>query len=322
MAMPVKTMLRAPCASTVLTAFLTLGAVPNVSAQLDPATVGQWSPVYPWPDVGIHLSYLPTGKIMTFSDDDDDHYESAGTRKADFTKTYIVEMPHMQPPGAVTYLPNRTTDMFCSGHTFLANGQLIVLGGHEGTDYLGASDVNFLDYAKNTKQYRWRLDGTHPMNGGRWYASVSTLPNGEVVVVSGSKSGVSTNLNLNVIAEVWQTNTPGGGWRELSGASLPVDLYPRLHVAPNGKVFMSGASPLTRYLDTAGTGRWTNVATRQYGNRDYASSVMYQPGKVMIAGGGDPPTATAETIDLTAVTPSWTYAATMRYPRRHANGTI
>jgi hypothetical protein len=33
---------------------------------------------------------------------------------------------------------------------------------------------------------------------------------------------------------------------------------------------------------------------------------MYQPGKVLVVGGADPPTNTAAVIDLTAISPTWT----------------
>ncbi len=281
-------------------------------------TIGQWSQVYQWPDVAIHLHLLPTGKILSFSDDDDPTYATSGTRKADFSKTYIVDIPDMQPPGTVVYLPNRTTDLFCSAHSFLPDGRLLVMGGHEGRDGFGSTDVNLLSYGKNATKYRWTFEGTHPMNGGRWYASATTLANGDVVIVGGSNTPATA---ANPIPEVWQTNS-GGGWRELSGASLSVPLYSPLHLAPNGKVFMPGGAQLTEYLDTAGTGKWTAVGNRQYGRRDYGPSAMYEPGKVLIAGGGDPPTLTAEIIDLNAGSPVWTYTNPMHFARRHANATI
>jgi hypothetical protein len=280
--------------------------------------MGEWSEIYPWPDVGIHLHYLPTRKILSFSDDDDASYTTTGARRADFTKTYIVDMPDMGQPGTVTYLPNKTTNLFCSGHSFLPDGRLIVLGGHNGKDAYGSTDVNVLRYSKDVDKYRWQLEGTRPMNGGRWYASATTLPNGEVVVVGGDRNGSG---DINPVPEVWQTNA-GGGWHELTGAQLAPNLYSPLHVAPNGKVFMSGTAQLTRYLDTSGSGQWTIVGNRLYSNRSYGSAVMYEPGKVLFAGGGDPPTATAEVIDLNATSPVWKWTDSMHFARRQMNATI
>jgi hypothetical protein len=48
---------------------------------------------------------------------------------------------------------------------------------------------------------------------------------------------------------------------------------------------------------------------------------MYAPGKILYAGGGDPPTATAEVIDLVNA-PSWRSVASMAFARRQTNATI
>jgi galactose oxidase len=54
--------------------------------------------------------------------------------------------------------------------------------------------------------------------------------------------------------------------------------------------------------------------------------VMYQPGKVMIVGGSDPPdgvpTSTAELIDLNQPVPAWRYTDRMTQARRQLNATL
>ena len=95
-----------------------------------------------------------------------------------------------------------------------------------------------------------------------------------------------------------------------------------MHLAPNGKVFSVAPSEVTRYLDAAGTGAWSVVATRNSGYRGYGSSVLYADGKVLHLGGGDPPTNAAEVIDLNQAIPTWRSVAPMAIARRHANATI
>src|SRR5206468_1567150 len=56
--------------------------------------------------------------------------------------------------------------------------------------------------------------------------------------------------------------------------------------------------------------------------RDYGSSVMYADGKVMVMGGGSPPQATAEIIDLNDTHPTWTAAHPMNFARRQLNAAI
>jgi len=97
-----------------------------------------------------------------------------------------------------------------------------------------------------------------------------------------------------------------------------------MFVASNGKVFNSGPDRITRYLDTNGTGAWSQVGFTNYqGSRDEGSSVMYDVDKVMIVGGGEsPPTNTAEVIDLSAGSPTWRNVSPMAFPRRHHTAVI
>jgi hypothetical protein len=95
-----------------------------------------------------------------------------------------------------------------------------------------------------------------------------------------------------------------------------------MFVAPNGKVFLAGFPRATRYLDVTGTGQWTTVADRIVADRTMGSAVMYAPGKILYAGGGDPPTASAEVIDLNQAAPSWRSVPGMAFARRQMNATL
>ena len=84
---------------------------------------------------------------------------------------------------------------------------------------------------------------------------------------------------------------------------------------------MAGERQTSRYLSLAGTGKWTNSATRKFGIRDYGAAVMYDDGKILYVGGGRT-TNTAETIDLNQASPSWQWTGSMAYARRHLNATV
>ncbi len=165
------------------------------------------------------------------------------------------------------------------------------------------------------------------MNAGRWSPTVTTLANGEMLVVSGT---VDTSSGTNLLPQVWQTSS--GTWRNLTGAQLQLPYSPYMFLAPNGQVFNAGPGQTTRYLDTSGSGAWTVVGDNTFGTRNWSSAAMYDDGKVLIAGGmqGDfygagsavAPTNTAETIDLTAPSPAWAPVAPMAYPRKHHNLTL
>jgi hypothetical protein len=155
------------------------------------------------------------------------------------------------------------------------------------------------------------------MAKGRWYPTAIALADGGVVVVAGATEDGSTNT-------VPEVRNPDGTWRQLTGASqLIVPYYPWLFVAPNGRVFMAGSPPLSRYLDISGAGAWVTGPRSNYGPRNYGTAVMYEPGKILMLGGDiSPPTNTAEIIDLNAAAPAWQYTKPMAKARRQLNAAV
>ena len=132
------------------------------------------------------------------------------------------------------------SNLFCSGHTMLSNGQLFVAGGHI-SDGHGLPDANIYDPKTGT----WIT--LPPMSHGRWYPTVTELHNGQVLVVSGKdQNGLTVT-----IPELWT----GTAWKELTTASRSFPYYPRDFVAPNAKIFYAGEQRTTRYFNPLGTAR-------------------------------------------------------------------
>jgi hypothetical protein len=266
---------------------------PSSSVQEPQVTAGEWAAPIPWPVVAVHLHLLPSGQLLSWG-------------RGQFGQPYLWD----PVTGGFSAVPS-TTDLFCSGHAFMADGRLLVTGGHIDEDH-GLPDANIFDPA--TRQ--WIT--VEPMRRGRWYPTSTTLPDGEVLTLAGADEAGETVD----IPEVWT----GTGWRALTDARANLPYYPRAFVAPNGLVFYAGEGPQTSYIDPRGTGDWKSVAVSGYGRRGYGSAVMYQPGRVLIAGGSkvtlEFPTATAEVIDLNDATPSWRYTQPMNHARRQFNATL
>src|SRR4029450_4492915 len=256
-------------------------------------TVGQFSSVMTWPYTAVHAHMLRTGKVLWWP-----QFGYGGN-------------PTLWDPSTNRNTPAHATgaNIFCSGHAFLPDGRLLVAGGHV-NNFVGLPNA----YTYNLLNDTWtRLPD---MNNGRWYPTSTTLPNGDVLVISG---WINTTQGVNVEPQVWQSAT--ASWRNLSTAHLALPFYPYMFVAPNGKVFCAGPSQTTRYLDVTGTGDWSSVASSNYGNRNWGSAVMYDDGKVLVMGGSPCdfyatncttyPTATAEIIDLNSPNPRWTYTGSM-----------
>jgi galactose oxidase-like protein/carboxypeptidase family protein len=266
-----------------------------VRSHAQAATQGQWSALANWPTRAIHTTLLPDGRV--------------------FFVSYYTEslQPHIWDPGSNTFTTTAASSyaLFCAGHTQLADGNVFIAGGHI-ADFTGYPHAVIYDPGKNT------LATTPDMNTGRWYPTTTQLPNGDVLVVSGD---INSNTNVDALPQVFQMSTHT--WRNLTTAQLSQPLYPKMMVAPNGKVFNAGPSRQSRYLNTSGTGAWSNVAVLNFtASRDYGPAVMYDSGKVAIIGGANPPTATAETIDLNAATPAWKFTGSMHFARRQHNAVI
>jgi hypothetical protein len=256
----------------------------------NPGNQGRWESVFTTPALGIHLNLLPTGRALFWGYNGDAQIWDPATA-ADFTP---VPKTHM---------------IFCAGHTFDPEGRLVVAGGT-------SPGTRGLRVATRFDPTSSAWNSIASMAQGRYYPTTTTLPSGEILAVSGH----DTALQVVTIPEVWN----GVEWRRLTTAPLaiPSPYYPAMFVAPNGRVFLAGAPQTTRYLDVSGTGQWTTVGNRRVADRTLGSAAMYAPGKVLYIGGGDPPTASAEVIDLNGATPSWRMVSPMAFARKQTNLTI
>ncbi len=252
----------------------------------DPAIVGSWSAPAPWPVVAIHLHLLPDGQVLSFG---------------------LTGYPQLWDPktGEFRSVP-APINVFCSGHTFLADGRLLVVGGHISNNF-GLPGTNLFD----PQQGVWSPSATMPK--GRWYPTATTMANGDVLITAGTDETAQNVL----IPEIWSS----GVLTSLPDASRALIYYPRSFLAPNGKIFFAGVEAKTTYFDPAGGGRWTTVGPRKIANRQNGGAVMYEPGKVLYAGGGRT-TNTAEIIDLNRPRPVWSLTGSMEYARHHFDLTL
>jgi len=285
------------------TCVLTLSANRSATANFDAplgieATVGKWDAPRSTPVIGLHLSHLLNGRALLWGHGGEPQlWNPVGG-----TFTQVTNSTCTNPS---------TCELFCSGHTFLADGRLLVAGGHN--EALG--DNNGLTQASIFDGTSWQATGS--MRYPRWYPTLVTLGNGNVVALSG-----------NQVPGVQATNPErfsGGVWTTLASANL--SLYPRAFVEPkNGYIYIAGEGA-SRFLNPAGSGLWSNGPARVVSDRSYGSAVMLDSKVLYIGGGGsncetNQPKATAEIIDLAAASPTWALTGSMKVPRRQINATI
>ncbi len=255
--------------------------------------------------VAVHAHVLPDGRVMYWNGDTGEGDEPSST----------FENPRVWVPGTGTTTPLSSPphNLFCAGHSFLSDGRLLVTGGHELAN-VGLSSAAIYDPANNSWQ---RLPG---MNAPRWYPTNTTLPSGDILVVSGEV----TPQVVNPVPQVWETEA--NRWRDLPNAELAMHLYPFMFVAPDGRVFNAGPNQDSQFLDTAGDGSWTHAADSLFGIRSDGSAAMLADGQVILVGGApnglDFPTNTAEVIALGSSNPQWQFTNSMAFPRKYHNATI
>jgi len=293
-----------------------------------PGQRGQWGGPFTLPNVAIHAHVLPTGLVLMWGRRDNPQ-QSLDTDPASPLAPGLPPAPpatctpFLWNPanGNITQTPQPTlndgstnANLFCSGHAFLPDGRVLVAGGHL-ADSHGLNQATIYDPAAGT----WTP--TSVMNDGRWYPTAIALPSGNVLVLSGSFLDPTQNLVVNnLIPQIWDN----GNFTSI--ASIPgsaADLFPRVHVASTGLLYMTSLVQ-TWSLDVSGTGTWTALpdVLQPNGLCDYAPSVLYDVDKVLFAGGGNPPTANAETIDLSQAQLAWLATDPMNFPRRQHNATI
>lgn len=202
-------------------------------------------------------------------------------------------------------------------------------------------------YVFNPSAEQWSVPGLpfapHKMADGRWYPTLTTLGTGQglnkVIAMSGlRKNLVGGKSVVNRDAEIYNPNIGWGLMENPPQAVQPFDdLYPGAHLIPygayKGKIFYS--MPMTQayvfnpfFSGPPNGGYWNPIAAARTTHRSAGNSVLLPllPGasraKVLIIGGGEPATKTAQTIDLATGPLAWSSVPDMSQARRHANAII
>jgi hypothetical protein len=183
----------------------------------------------------------------------------------------------------------------------LADGRVLVVGGHGGSVAGGRESVGIKDaYLFNPLTMTWTR--VADMHYPRWYPGVVTLPDGRVLVVGGSM----TPSEFATTPEIYDpaTNT----WSTLPGAQLAGHLgqYPQLFLLPSGKVLLSnGLNGASQVLDV-GSQTWTTVGTSPIWG---APAAMYRPGKILATGETAPGLPGTAVLDMNEASPAWRSSA-------------
>jgi hypothetical protein len=283
------------------------------------ATGGFFGPSFTWPIIPLHVALLSDGRVLNYGTDEN------GVQGA--AMIYDVWNPTLGTDigTAHTVLTNTTsTDIFCSAVSLLdGTGNALITGGDlavSGVRNYSNSKVNIF----NPKQNTLTADGQ--MSYPRWYDSITTLPNGDKLVLGGNQSGPTLgNAGGVQTPEVFsQIN----GWRKLTGISIdPTEwFYPRGFVGFGGAVYvLQQNGKIMRLATDAASGAGTIVDT---GSRLGAGLNVF-PTAMSIGATGNPFTVLAErfgkvvqAVDISQNPPVVTNAATLNYDRIWGHATL
>ena len=276
-------------------AYLYLPELPSCTVAGTPAEIGEWGPVGPMPAVATHLTVLGNQEALFWFG------------QSHPAPTYVFD-PSTEMSSASGAAER---DVFCSGHTTLADGRVMSIGGHALLTLSNGIPDTYIHDPQTGDVTR-----VADMAKARWYPTATALRDGRILATS----GWATSTDYATIPEIYSvaTNT----WTPLTGANLQLPLYPFMFLLPNGKLFQAGADGgdnVTRTLDLVAQS-WATVGNSRF---TQGSAAMYRPGKVVKAGGRNlantATVADADVIDMTVETPAWRPVGSMAFPRQNHN---
>lgn len=285
-----------------------LGAVSSLAAQQPApagAAEGRWGAVLELPTHPEQMAVLPSGKVLM--------WPWAPDRRTPPHGPLALWDP---ADGSSTTYPGSGIES-ASGLAFGPDGLLLSAGGDMPRGGVDGNPRSFrFDYATETLS---EVDG---MATGRVFPSATALGTGEILVTA----GLDEDKEVNAVPELWD----GESWTRLPEASNEESRGPTFQfLAPDGRLFRAGPEALTDWLDVE-TGTWSDVdPVHRNAVRFQGTAVMYDQGKILLAGGCPehdcsdvPAVATAEVIDLQAPSPAWRAVSPMAFPRHSHHATL
>ena len=302
----------------------------HLSFSLSALTFGEWNDIGPIQTTAgeniqvVHAAMLHTGKVLFI--------EAACNIPVSRTPLWnamnraTVEITVPAPP---------TDNLYCSGHSFLSDGKLLVVGG--GGENGQTPNPNFgwmFDPDTETWAFTRDTSGNRTfMNFSRWYPTLVSLGDepGRVLIASGDQAGLSAEFGGPLPAtpmpmEIYSEST--GTFTQVTSSANKYfcATFPGLHLLPGGEIFYApvgfrsgGSSPVDDPhnepsgffdFDNANNlaGHWTDLGPndRKKGMSALLLSPTYPYAQVIIVGGGNlAKSRTYQTINLSNLSPSW-----------------
>lgn len=249
---------------------------------------GKWSEPFVIPIAGISSVLLHNGKVLFWA------YDPAHYKDPDVSNIGVSYV--WDPASRSGHFVDTPENIWCGGQTVLADGRVFIAGGN----------LRFPDPKAPKGQQGWKGDAStyifNPatesfiqqpeMAHGRWYPTVTQLPDNSAIITSGYDETGSEHVNE--LAERFVPSEAMSGTGLLSAvASKPTPgLYPFQYVLPSGTMLQAGPERVNSWvLDPAGW-NWSQLPRMRADHLGNANGIVYtdasvQPVRqmVMVAGG-------------------------------------
>lgn len=291
------------------------------------AATGEWT-VLPYDSQieAVHMCLLPTGKVLYYS----------GFRIAEAMET---ETRLWSPKRGEIKKPSTPADIFCAGHCALPDGRLLSTGGS--LEYRGLPPVpawlvsvtrpvtpllvrlfrrfypepSFTGptfcYLFNPWTEQWEFAGD--MQEGRWYPTNTALPDGRVLILSGTNEGggfgAKGRIDINLRVETFDVKN---GIQQVATVPTAVESPPNPPFEPSGNAPGGSHHRAQHEGEMPHVDDWFTVYPRMFVLPISERERRQHPaGRAFCAGYGPP------TMMLDLATWAWTRVGDLNYGQRY-----
>lgn len=295
-----------------------------VAAALPANEAGQWNAPINIPIVGVTAVLLNNGKVLFWSYDPATWGNPAASNQG------------------VSYLWNPTTrtgnfipapeNIWCGGQTILSDGRVFLAGGN----------LRYPDPTAPPGERGWKGDFSAytfnqvtssfikqpEMAKGRWYPTVTQLPDNSAIITGGYDETGKQSTNQMVDLFKPSAGMSGVGTITTVSTKKTPGLYPFQYVLPSGAMLQTGPETTNSYLLQPGAWTWTRLSNMLYDHGGNANGISYTDAsltpvsQVIVISGGKTLPVNNEWLDSHDPTAGWRDYPKWTRQRHNANTVI
>jgi hypothetical protein len=258
-----------------------------------PERDGKWSEPFEIPIAGIASVLLHNGKLLFWAYDPA-HYQDPDA--SNIGVSYVWD-----PATRTGHFIDTPENLWCGGQTILADGRVFVAGGN----------LRFPDPRAPAGRQGWEGDASTyifdpaaerfirqpEMAHGRWYPTVTQLPDDSAIITSGYDESGTQAVNAQVERFVPAPRADGVGGLAVVATHPLLGLYPFQYVLPSGSVLQAGPERGNSSLLNPSGWAWTGLPHLRADHDGQANGIIYTdasatpPRQVVVVAGGrnEPP---------------------------------